>query len=248
MKISALVFDLDGTAVPNSPDGVPSEEVIKAVRQAQDRVSVSIATGRPITTSAHIFESLKVTAPSIISGGAQIYDPVEKRVIWEKTISKKTVNKIIEWMKPYPYGIYISDSIELIPASEIKVAQEERIIYLMNISLEDTKILLIKLSRISEISAHKVKSYTDGCFDIHITHYQATKKNAMQELLKILKVPQSQVMVVGDGHNDLPLFKSAGLKVAMGNGSEELKKQADYVAPSVKEDGLAKAIEKFILK
>lgn len=55
-------------------------------------------------------------------------------------------------------------------------------------------------------------------------------------------------MVVGDGGNDLPLFELAGFKVAMGNAEEVLKKQADWIAPSVDEDGLAVAIKKFILK
>ena len=54
-------------------------------------------------------------------------------------------------------------------------------------------------------------------------------------------------MVVGDGNNDLPLFELAGWKVAMGNGADVLKEAADWIAPSVDEDGLAVAIERFIL-
>lgn len=42
--------------------------------------------------------------------------------------------------------------------------------------------------------------------------------------------------------NDLPLFEASGLKIAMGNGAEELKAKADYVAPSIDDDGVAFAI------
>lgn len=52
---------------------------------------------------------------------------------------------------------------------------------------------------------------------------------------------------VGDGYNDFPLLMSCGLKIAMGNAIEELKDIADYIAPSVDEDGLAKVIDKYYL-
>jgi hydroxymethylpyrimidine pyrophosphatase-like HAD family hydrolase len=52
---------------------------------------------------------------------------------------------------------------------------------------------------------------------------------------------------VGDGYNDFPLLEACGLKVAMGNALEDLKGIADYIAPSVDEDGVANVIEKFIL-
>ena len=55
-------------------------------------------------------------------------------------------------------------------------------------------------------------------------------------------------MAIGDGHNDIPLLEAAGFKVAMGNAPDEVKAVADYVAPSLQDDGVAEAIERFILK
>ena len=46
----------------------------------------------------------------------------------------------------------------------------------------------------------------------------------------------------------MPLLMACGLKVAMGNGVPELKEIADYVAPSVDEDGISDVIEKFVLR
>ena len=117
----------------------------------------------------------------------------------------------------------------------------------MTVSESDTPIIHSKLSAVSEIVAHSVKSWTDDCYDIHITHKEATKENAMKQLITMLGVKQSEVMVVGDSDNDLPLFACGGLRVAMGNGSEGLKQQADYVTASVEDEGLAKAIQKYIL-
>ncbi|MBM3944208.1 MAG: haloacid dehalogenase, partial [SAR202 cluster bacterium] len=50
-----------------------------------------------------------------------------------------------------------------------------------------------------------------------------------------------------DSFNDLPLLEACGLGIAMGNGVPELKAKAHYVAPSTFDDGLATAIEEFVL-
>ena len=52
---------------------------------------------------------------------------------------------------------------------------------------------------------------------------------------------------VGDARNDAPLLNVCGLKVAMGNADDKLKKIAHYIAPSVDEDGVAHVVERFIL-
>ena len=55
-------------------------------------------------------------------------------------------------------------------------------------------------------------------------------------------------MACGDGLNDLAMLRAVGFGVAMANGNEEVKKYADYVTGSNDEDGVAKAIEKFVLR
>ncbi|HXS15232.1 MAG TPA: HAD hydrolase family protein, partial [Candidatus Saccharimonadales bacterium] len=60
-------------------------------------------------------------------------------------------------------------------------------------------------------------------------------------------ISTEEIIGIGDGHNDFPLLMACGLKVAMGNAVDDLKAIADYIAPSVDEDGVADVIEKFIL-
>lgn len=54
-------------------------------------------------------------------------------------------------------------------------------------------------------------------------------------------------MTIGDNANDIEMVKYAGIGVAMGNGAEELKLCADWIAPPIEADGAAVALEKFIL-
>lgn len=64
----------------------------------------------------------------------------------------------------------------------------------------------------------------------------------------MLNINSEDVIGVRDSNNDMTLFKNVGLKVAMGNATEELKATADFIASPIEKDGLAQVIEKFILK
>lgn len=74
-----------------------------------------------------------------------------------------------------------------------------------------------------------------------------SKGTGLTALAKSLGLDMSEVMAIGDQENDLPMIRAAGLGVAMGNGAERLKAEADYVTLSVKEGGAGAAIEKFAL-
>lgn len=104
-----------------------------------------------------------------------------------------------------------------------------------------------RASHISTIAIHKLPSWKNGKIDLVITHAAATKQHAILEVAKLLKIETHDIIGVGDGYNDFPLLMACGLKVAMGNAVDELKAIADYVAPSVEEDGVADVIEKFVL-
>ncbi len=80
-----------------------------------------------------------------------------------------------------------------------------------------------------------------------ITHGEATKQHGLLEVAKYLKIDPHDMIGMGDDENDYPLLMACGLKVAMGNAVQSLKDIADYVAPSVEEDGVAHVIEKFLL-
>ena len=54
----------------------------------------------------------------------------------------------------------------------------------------------------------------------------------------VLGYEKRDVIAFGDSNNDLPMFQAAGFKVAMGNGSEDLKSQADYVTGALEDGGI----------
>ncbi len=83
--------------------------------------------------------------------------------------------------------------------------------------------------------------------NLEIGGKNTSKAAAIKELCTYLGIGEENVMAAGDSPNDEAMIKAAAIGVAMGNAEEEVKKCADFVTLSNMEDGVAYAIEKFIL-
>ena len=88
---------------------------------------------------------------------------------------------------------------------------------------------------------------SNNTYFINAVARSVSKGESLCNVVDYLGIDLSQVIAIGDSFNDLPVFQIAGLSIAMGNASDSLKELADWVAPSVENDGVAVAIEKFIL-
>ena len=76
---------------------------------------------------------------------------------------------------------------------------------------------------------------------------QADKGNALALVLERLGIEKEQVLVIGDDTCDLAMFPHARVCVAMANALDEVKQQADVIAPSNDKEGVAWALERFVL-
>lgn len=91
---------------------------------------------------------------------------------------------------------------------------------------------------------HVVSSGTDN---IEIMIGTTSKGNAVAHLADILNINAEEVMCIGDSENDISMLKFAGIGVAMGNGLQMVKDIADYITDTNDNDGVSKAVEKFVL-
>lgn len=248
MSIRALIFDLDGTAIPNSPSGVPSPAVIRAVEQAKSVVKVACATGREISIAHPVITSLQLASPCIVAGGAQIIDPISFVPIWQKLLSAEMLREVVSACSGIDYMLAAdSDPGPAKKAKSYNYFNEKPILYMMSVRESDAPSIVDRLRSVQGVSVMSVKAWTAGDVDIHITHEDASKRHALEEWMRIEDVNPEEVIAIGDSANDIPLLEIAGTKIAMGNGSQTLKKMADWIAPPVDEDGLVTTIEKYIL-
>lgn len=81
-----------------------------------------------------------------------------------------------------------------------------------------------------------------------ITSREATKKNALERLCRDLQIRPECVLAIGDSRNDVPMLRWAGVGVAMANALPEVKQMVTHVTDSNLDDGVAHAIERFVLR
>ena len=242
------MIDVDGTLVPNKRDGMPSEKVKNAIEKASKKIHVGIATSRPEFIVNHIFADLNLSGPSIISGGARVIDVKTGKIYYDMPMVKKDVEQIIPIVKKYNQRLILDSS-----KGDVVIK-----------SIKDIPINPLGgyISGLTEKTANKIKKeieYLDVAVTLHIvngwqgkrvitfSHMAATKQHGIWEVAKVLGIETNEIIGIGDGANDFPLLMACGLKIAMENAIPDLKAIADYIAPSVDEDGVAHVIEKFVL-
>ncbi|MBI5122562.1 HAD family phosphatase [Candidatus Roizmanbacteria bacterium] len=244
MKYRAVIFDLDGTAMHSIPTGIPSIRLIQAIAMHKT-IHFSCATGRNWSFAKKAVQSLNLTSPCIISAGTQIINPQTEKILWQKTIEKNDVKRVLKVIQHYSYHVDIND--ELPDSTRVrKDCAFEKPLYLINIKTVPkgaSDVLCKKINNILGMICIKAISQTKGYFDLHITHKDATKENAVNKFRLLLGLEKKDTIGIGDGHNDIHLFNAVGFKIAMGNAVLELKDQANLVIDTVNNDGLARFIE-----
>mgnify|MGYP002625951298 CR=1 FL=1 len=87
--------------------------------------------------------------------------------------------------------------------------------------------------------------HSPHCLEINASG--VSKARGLRALCDALDIDMSECIAIGDAQNDVEMLKAAGLKVAMANGSDEVKSLADVIAPNCDSDGVAAIIEQYLL-
>ncbi len=264
-----VAIDMDGTLLKE--DKTISERTKNAIQSARDKgVTVVLATGRPIEGVSRYLEELNMYSDNdyVLSyNGALI----------QKTRSKESVAKIALTGADLHYlrklsnelGVNIhafSEEMGLITPKTSKYTEVEAEIN--NIEINEMNIdnisddeVMIKIMMIDEpeilekavenLPKEVYEKYTvvrSTPFFLEFLNKDVNKGVGVEMLAKHLGLNKDNVMTLGDAGNDLHMIEYAGLGIAMENAFDEVKEAADYITDSNNNDGVAKAIEKFILQ
>lgn len=263
-----VAIDMDGTLLKE--DKTISERTKKAIQSAREKdVTVVLATGRPIEGVSRYLEELDMYTDKdyVLSyNGALI----------QKTLSKEVVGKIALTGQDLHYLKKLSDELKvnihafsetkgLITPKNSKYTEVEASINNININeinfdtiSNDEVIIKIMMIDEPEILGPAMEKLPKEVFEkytvVRSTPYfleflnkEVNKGVGVEMLAKHLGVKQEEVITFGDAGNDLHMIEYAGLGVAMANAFDEVKEAANYITDSNENDGVAKAIEKFIL-
>jgi len=271
LKYKMLVTDMDYTLL-NKEKRV-SDRNREALRRAMEKgVHMVVATGR-IYTSARIYAKLLgLDTPIIASNGALIKDA--SKTIFRDILSQDTVREMLRLC--HKYGVYCHFFTENTIYSEklinVSLRYTEWNKYMgeedqVRIRIVDDGEEIVEAAKSEVLKAvvfddddEKIQKLRDGIMEtgivsvsqsmkhnLEVMNKGVTKGNAVRILAQMYGINREEIIAIGDNENDISMIEYAGLGIAMGNAEEILKRAADHVTGDYQEDGVAEAIEKFIL-
>lgn len=248
MKYKLLALDIDGTIVVEGSDSI-SQRTKKAIQDAAKKVHVSLVSARSKHDQEIMIDLLGCPpAYHVIENGAKIIDP-KGDVLFNLHIPQVEVQEILNVTNPYfaEVGLCI-DSHWIDENAEASEGIVTGISFTCHDYLQGDLLKEAILNLPTEYYIYVGRHWLnyDWC-GVLVFHRDATKGKGIKHIQEVLGITKEETIAVGDTGFDVPMFEYAGLKVAMENGEQVIKDQADIIAKHVEQDGLAEIIEKYIL-
>ena len=114
--------------------------------------------------------------------------------------------------------------------------------------VDEPEVLEELIPNLSDDFKSRYNIFRSAGFYLEVIHPEASKGKAVHHLADKLGLTRDEVMCLGDHENDRDMIEYAGLGVAMGNAIDSIKEIANFVTTTNDEDGVAVAVEKFVLK
>lgn len=248
MNYKAIILDLDDTTVVHGKDSLPTDKVTNAIARAKEKIHVCIATARTLADALPVMRHLDLSGPCVLTNGTQIFDPHTSSIVHDVLLPVGIVSQIYPLCSANDLEVILYDGQKDFVYTGGEIPENLLSIYIPKISLDKIDDLVTLFSIDTHVHVQKLVAWDKRFMSIDITNSEASKLHGILEIAKILHITTEEIIGVGDGYNDFPLLMACGFKIAMGNAVPELKVIADFIAPSVYEDGVATVIEKFVLQ
>lgn len=262
-RISLMVSDVDGTLVNHDKQLAPA--TVEAVRRLREAgVPFAAVSSRPPRGMKLLVEPLKLELFGGFNGGSIVradFSPVEEHyVAREAAVNGIEVMKARgayiwvfadnEWYITDPDNSYVAREIRTVQFQPMvvsdfgdHVARAGKIVG----SSSDFEMLAACEAELQDLLGKGASARRSQNYYLDLTPPGTDKGYAVKAFARHFGVPLEEVAVIGDMVNDLPMFEVGGLSIAMGNASDAVKAQANFVTSNNDEDGVARAIENFVL-
>lgn len=270
-NVRLIVSDVDGTLL--DPRNQVAEGALSAVQQLRERgIQFTLASGRGFSTLKPLVDYLDISEPVIAAGGSMIVHPHTGALLREDCLSPAQVAQLVNTAREHNLGVIAFTGRGLLTEMDDPLWEHLQTLFHDRIPGNGAQRRFIRVKDILEemvedpfkVNLHglrpgdhrlrarlsSIEPRVECCFIEHwveITTGGATKGARLVELAQMLEIPLEQVMAIGDNVNDVSLFETAGVSVAMGNASDEVKSYADVIAPGNEEHGFTWALENLVL-
>jgi Cof subfamily protein (haloacid dehalogenase superfamily) len=270
--IKLVIVDIDGTIAGRSNQVTPAVKAAIKAAQAQG-VRVGIATGRMYRSAARFHHDIGADVPVMAYQGAWIQDPATNQVHRHLRLDRSIAQELIDYFQQahipqdLSLHVYVDDQlyVQKVNGDTDEYTERSGVNALALADLREaltaapTKVLAMHpdadlIDRLlrdlkTKYRPEQLHITTSIPIFLETTNPAVNKSTAIDYVAKeLLHLNASQIMTIGDNYNDVEMLDYAGWGVAMGNAPDPVKAYANWVAPTVDEDGVAVAIEKFVLQ
>lgn len=273
-NIKLIAMDMDGTLL-NSRQEV-TDYTVQVIKKAMEKgIYIVPATGRSVNGLPEELTDMQGLRYCILCNGATVYDLHKQEAIYTNHFSMEEIIKLLHAVMPYDafrsiskdgkvysskeqmehlglfeLGEYAED---MIRSSRTPVDDLENFIRRDGGTSEKMTLYFAGQEErqraredLLERGLYKVVASLGNNLEISLK--SCTKGDALRHLADHLNLSRENIMSCGDAENDYEMMMESGIGVVMSNGTDEMKKIADYITDSNDEDGVARAIEKLALK
>lgn len=272
--IRLIASDMDGTLL--DAQGRISPRTLSALKKAQEKgVIFTMCTGRFHTHCCALARDVGLNCSIIASNGGSVFDGISQRMVGEHLLDATSARMAQEIAERYPIqyritmpgafmdrheangdgGGYFQQITQVMlrdyhvqhicGAENIRAMLDQPVYKVFLFKFPDQEMRERARAELQQVPGAYIT--TSGGLNLEVMPQGVDKGTGLAELAAFYGIPLENVMVFGDYDNDLPMFRRAGYPVAMGNATDEIKRHAWQVTAPNTEDGLAQAIEKYVL-
>lgn len=265
--IKLLAVDMDGTCLNSK--GKMTDKTLEALKKAAESgVIVVPTTGRNITCLPKRIQGESFYRYVISSNGALVVDLKEDKEIFKSYIDPETAVEILDKCRKHLLLVaahidrdyYVQGPLLYIGVKKFLKEDATVLKYVRNLAaaIKKNNYLVEEFQffyhngKYNNIIKEIIKPYPGIC-SAHSEQYaeifssKGSKGTALLALGEHLGIRPDEIACAGDEENDLSMFSVAGHRFAMGNAIDAVKEKATVIIPSNDEDGVAEAINRYIL-
>jgi Cof subfamily protein (haloacid dehalogenase superfamily) len=264
LKVSTLVSDVDGTLVTDDKIlTVPTRMAVAKLNACG--INFVIISSRPPRGLDMLLRPLEITTPVCGFNGGVIATR-DRTVVTEHLLPPDVARRAVSLLDTQGVQVWAFSGRDwlirdcdgpYVGFEELTIGFQPILVDNFGQSL-DAAYKIVGVSKEFEILAQRERAVRAALagqatvarsqpYYLDVTHSLANKGDALSELATLLAAPLAEIAVIGDGANDVAMFERSGLSIAMGNAGPEVRSGADFVTASNREDGFAKAVDRFIL-
>jgi Cof subfamily protein (haloacid dehalogenase superfamily) len=264
-KISLLLADVDGTLVTRDKILTPrAQDAARRLREAGIRFAIT--SGRPPKGMAMLIEPLALETPIAGFNGGQLVRP-DLSILEERNLAADVAAEAVRTILSHGLDVWVYAGNEWL-VRDAKAPHVDREAWTVKFPpkiVADFDGVLGKAVKIVGVSddhdlvarceadaqarlGDRATAARSQPYYLDVTHREANKGFVVEYLSRALGIPQGEIATIGDQPNDVLMFRRSGFSIAMGNASDEVKRQASAATDSYDNEGFAKAIERLILR